>query len=189
MSCVCARVPSVWRRRLLAREIPIVSEMDWFCCMVDDLLRHQVRTRARAHASICTCTHTQSASVELCVHARTHVHTDSHQAQARARALADAHSTPLSCRQKRQIQTAAQSASVLSMRKLFSSMALYNNLQNRTDAPGGAALRAHRRRLLPDRRRRGGGLHGLGHDPVPARRRRPHQGGARRLPWWTGGFH
>jgi hypothetical protein len=24
------------------REIPVVSELDWFCCMVDDLLRHQV---------------------------------------------------------------------------------------------------------------------------------------------------
>jgi hypothetical protein len=24
------------------REIPVVSELDWFCCMADDLLRHQV---------------------------------------------------------------------------------------------------------------------------------------------------
>ena len=30
------------RRRCQMREIPVVSELDWFCCMVDDLLRHQV---------------------------------------------------------------------------------------------------------------------------------------------------
>ena len=47
---VCFRFNTALRYsagRLLAREIPIINQLDWFCCMVDDLLRHQAPSSHR----------------------------------------------------------------------------------------------------------------------------------------------
>ena len=110
---MCARVSSVWRRRLLAREIPIVSEMDWFCCMVDDLLRHQVHTRTRMHLYMHP--HTKRKHRIMYANPRTCTHTHkkkknphSNSQVAAKTLLAEAHEG-IRCRP---IRTAAQSASL-----------------------------------------------------------------------------